>query len=85
MFENNISMIKQEDVYQIGRMGKAHGLKGEINFQFSDDLWDRTDCDYLICEVEGMWSSCIRMDKRSARNSSLYSSMSSSQLSRMSE
>lgn len=47
-------MIKQEDVYQIGRMGKAHGLKGEINFQFTDDLWDRTDCDYLICEVEGI-------------------------------
>ena len=54
VFENNISMIKQEDVYQIGRMGKAHGLKGEINFQFTDDLWDRTDCDYLICEVEGI-------------------------------
>ena len=22
-------------------MGKAHGLKGEINFQFTDDVWDR--------------------------------------------
>ena len=47
-------MIKQEDVYQIGRMGKAHGLKGEINFQFTDDVWDRADCDYIICEVEGI-------------------------------
>ena len=34
-------MIRPEDVYQIGRMGKAHGLKGEINFQFTDDVWDR--------------------------------------------
>lgn len=35
-------------------MGKAHGLKGEINFQFTDDVWDRTDCNYLICEVDGI-------------------------------
>ena len=47
-------MIRQEDVYQIGRMGKVHGLKGEINFQFTDDAWDRADCDYLICEVDGI-------------------------------
>lgn len=47
-------MIRQEDVYQIGRMGKAHGLKGEINFQFTDDVWDRADCDYIICQVDGI-------------------------------
>lgn len=47
-------MIRQEDVYQIGRMCKVHGLKGEINFQFTDDVWDRADCDYLICEVDGI-------------------------------
>ena len=47
-------MIRPEDVYQIGRMGKAHGLKGEINFQFTDDVWDRADCDYIICEVDGI-------------------------------
>jgi 16S rRNA processing protein RimM len=47
-------MIKQEEVYQIGRMGKAHGLKGEINFQFTDDVWDKVESDYLICEVDGI-------------------------------
>ena len=47
-------MIRQEDVYQIGRMGRAHGLKGEINFLFTDDVWDRADCDYLICSVDGI-------------------------------
>ena len=35
-------------------MGKAHGLKGEINFQFTDDVWERTDSDYLICDVDGI-------------------------------
>ena len=47
-------MIKPEDVYQIGKMGKTHGLKGEINFQFTDDVWDRIDSDYLICDVDGI-------------------------------
>ena len=35
-------------------MGRTHGLKGEINFQFTDDVWDRADCDYLICSVDGI-------------------------------
>lgn len=47
-------MIRKEDTYQIGRLTKTHGLKGEMNFQFTDDIWDRTDSDYLICEVDGI-------------------------------
>jgi len=47
-------MIKKEDVYQIGKITKAHGLKGEINFQFTDDVWDTTESEYLICEVDGI-------------------------------
>lgn len=47
-------MIKKEDVYQIGKLTKAHGLNGEINFQFTDDVWDRIESEYLICEVDGI-------------------------------
>lgn len=47
-------MIKKEDVYQIGKLTKAHGLKGEMNFQFTDDIWDQIESDYLICEVDGI-------------------------------
>ncbi len=47
-------MIKTEDVYQIGRITKAHALKGEVNFMFTDDIFDRVDADYLICEVDGI-------------------------------
>ena len=43
-----------KDVYRIGRIGKPHGVKGEMNFMFSDDVFDRTDSDYLIIEVEGL-------------------------------
>ena len=47
-------MIKQEDVFQIGRIGKAHGVKGEVTFHFTDDIFDRIDADYLILEVDGI-------------------------------
>lgn len=47
-------MIRKEDVYQIGKITKAHALKGELNFQFTDDVWDRIETDYLICEVDGI-------------------------------
>lgn len=47
-------MIRKEDVYQIGKLTKAHGLNGEMNFQFTDDVWDRVESEYLICEVDGI-------------------------------
>ena len=36
-------MIREDDVYKIGRLGKPHGVKGEITFMFDDDIFDRTD------------------------------------------
>lgn len=47
-------MIKKEDTYPIGCITKAHGLKGEVVFNFEDDIFDRVECPYLICEVEGI-------------------------------
>ena len=47
-------MIKREDVYKIGRLGKAHGVKGEVSFQFDDDIFDTTDADYIILEIDGI-------------------------------
>ena len=47
-------MIKQEEVYRIGRLGKAHGVKGEVSLQFDDDIFDRVDCDYLVLDVDGI-------------------------------
>ena len=47
-------MIKKEDVYKIGRLGKAHGVKGEVSFQFDDDIFDTSDADYLILEIDGI-------------------------------
>ena len=47
-------MIRKEEVYQIGRIGKPHGVKGEVLFHFSDDVFDRTESEYLILEVDGI-------------------------------
>ena len=47
-------MIKKEQVFKIGRIGKAHGVKGEVSFSFDDDVFDRVDADYLILEVDGI-------------------------------
>ena len=47
-------MIRQEEVYKIGRLGKAHGVKGEVTFQFDDDVFDRTDAEYLILDIDGI-------------------------------
>ncbi len=48
-------MIKDTDVYKIGRLGKPHGVKGEICFLFDDDVFDRTDCDYLVLCLDGIF------------------------------
>ena len=47
-------MIKKEEVFKIGRIGKAHGIRGEVSFQFDDDIFDRVDADYLVLEVDGI-------------------------------
>ena len=47
-------MIKQEEVYKIGRLGKAHGVKGEVSFQCDDDIFDRVDADYLVLDIDGI-------------------------------
>ena len=48
-------MIKEENIYQIGRLGKTHGVRGEISFLFDDDVFDRVDADYLILKVDGIF------------------------------
>ncbi|MBR3656223.1 MAG: 16S rRNA processing protein RimM [Prevotella sp.] len=45
-------MIKKEDVYRIGKLGKTHGVRGEISFLFDDDVFDRVDADYLILSID---------------------------------
>ena len=48
-------MIKKEEVYKIGLFNKPHGIHGELQFTFTDDIFDRVDCDYLVCLLDGIF------------------------------
>ena len=48
-------MIKKEEVFKIGIINKPHGVKGEVPFTFTDDIFDRVeDCDYLVLLLDGI-------------------------------
>ena len=47
-------MIREEEVYRIGRLGKPHGVHGELTMQVDDDVFDRVDADFLILKVDGI-------------------------------
>ena len=47
-------MIRDDDVYKIGRIGKAHGVKGEVTMLVDDDVFDRVDADYVILRIDGI-------------------------------
>lgn len=51
---NRMIMIRTEEVYKIGKIGKPHGVKGEVSFMFDDDVFDRVDSDYLVLMVDGI-------------------------------
>ena len=48
-------MIREDDVYKIGRIGKPHGIGGEVTLRFSDGVFDRVDADYLVLMVDGIF------------------------------
>ena len=47
-------MISEDSVYKIGYISKTHGLRGEVNFHFTDDIFDVTSSSYLLIRVEGI-------------------------------
>lgn len=48
-------MIRKEELYKIGLFNKPHGVRGELSFTFTDDIFDRMDCDYLVCLFDGIF------------------------------
>lgn len=47
-------MIHREEVYKIGKLGKPHGVRGEVSFMLTDDVFDRVDADYLVLDIDGI-------------------------------
>lgn len=48
-------MIRESEVFRIGKFLKPHGIKGEISFAFDNDVFDRVDCPYLVCCIDGIF------------------------------
>ena len=46
--------MKEDEVFYIGRLGKSHGVRGEITFFYEDDIFDQTNTDYLVLKMEGI-------------------------------
>lgn len=47
-------MIRKEEVFKIGVINKPHGIKGKVSLTFTDDIFDRVDCDYLVLMMDGI-------------------------------
>ena len=52
---SHASMIREEDLYQIGVLTRTHGTRGEVSMTFTDDVWDRVDADYVFLQVDGLF------------------------------
>ncbi len=47
-------MIPLDSIFKIGKLGRAHGLKGEIVFFCDDDVFDRAGAEYLVLMIDGI-------------------------------
>lgn len=48
-------MITPEEVFQIGRITRTHGIHGEVELQFTDDIFDRAEAEYLALRIDGLF------------------------------
>ena len=48
-------MILDSDVFSIGRVTRTHGIHGEIEVHFTDDVFDRGEADYVFLKIDGLY------------------------------
>ena len=48
-------MIVDSDVFSIGRFTRTHGIHGEIEVHFTDDVFDRGEADYVFLKIDGLY------------------------------
>ncbi len=48
-------MIHREELIKIGQFNKPHGVRGEISFTFTDDVFDRGESPYIVCSIDGIF------------------------------
>ena len=48
-------MILDSDVFSIGRFTRTHGIHGEIEVHFTDDVFDRGEAYYVFLKIDGLY------------------------------
>jgi 16S rRNA processing protein RimM len=48
-------MIREEEVFYIGRITKYRGISGEVELLFTDDAFDRGNAEYLVFNIDGIY------------------------------
>jgi 16S rRNA processing protein RimM len=47
-------MIRDEDVFYIGKVSKWRGICGDVEILFTDDAFDRGEAEYLVLDMDGI-------------------------------
>ena len=48
-------MILRDELIRIGQFNKPHGVRGEISFTFTDDVFDRGESPYIVCCIDNIY------------------------------
>ena len=48
-------MIRQDEIFPIGKITKLHGISGVVELAFTDDVFDRAESPYLVLEMDGLF------------------------------
>lgn len=65
-------MIKKEEVFYVGRFGKPRGVEGEITLQSESLVFETVDCEYLVCDVNGLLVPFFMDEYRQQNDHTLY-------------
>ena len=47
-------MIREDEVFLIGRITRTHGTRGELELNFTDTPFDNDEASYLVLELDGI-------------------------------
>lgn len=47
-------MINQEEVFRIGKIIRTHGIGGELEVQYTDDVFEKGEAEYFVLMLDGI-------------------------------
>lgn len=63
-------MITENEVFEVGKTAKPHGVKGEISFNFTKENFDEEKLPYYIFDIDGIYVPFFVEDYRFKTNTS---------------